>query len=108
MFNLAKKSVSENPGLKFVILKRLARYDPSSVDPYLVKRELSNFGNAAYHKLWVSSGCPTNIQIYDLDLGCHGALREKRYGTPGYYGHDAKMYDGIHLRDPLAVRHFTN
>ena len=73
-----------------------------------VKNKLSNFANAAYHKLWVANGCPANIMIYDLDLGCHGALREKRYETPGYYRHNGKFYDWVHMRGPLDVRHFTN
>ena len=35
LFKLAQQSIIENPGLKVVILKRLARYDPVNVDPTL-------------------------------------------------------------------------
>ena len=41
-------------------------------------------------------------------MECSGQLRIKRFGNPGYIGHDGKPWDGIHMRGRLAIRHYTN
>ena len=108
MFNLAEKSIEENPGLEVIIVERIPRFDSISNDPKQIKSQLSLYANSIYRNLWVEKGCPKNIQIQDLGLNCYGALREKRFGIPGTRGVDGKYVDGIHMRGILAVKHYTD
>ena len=61
VFQLAQKSLKNNPSLKKVIIvKSLPRFDPSTVDPNSVKSKLNKFGNTLYDSMWVKNGCPKN------------------------------------------------
>ena len=109
MFDLTERSLKSNPGLsKVIIVKSLPRYDPQGADPCSLKSKLNQFGNTLYTSIWMGKGCPTNIEIADQNLECHGPLREKRFGNPAHVGYDGKPWDGIHMRGRLAVTHYTD
>ena len=103
MYDLAIHCVSKFPGMKAVILPRLARYDLTSADPHGIKNKLSEYGNGVLTTLWVKNGCPKNITIGGQNLSCYGELRSKRFGLV-----DSPGYDGIHMRGPLGSQHYTN
>ena len=109
VYQLAQKSLKDNPRLKKVIIvKSPPRFDPSTVDPSSIKAKLNKFGNTLYDSMWLKNGCPKNIEIVDQHLDCQGPLREKRFGNPGVVGHDGRPWDGIHMRGKMAVKHYTN
>ena len=103
LFNVAKTAVKMKPDIEVVILKRLPRYDPKSTDPLHIKQSLSELANSVYDQLWLEDGGPKNIHIVSLDkMECFGYLKDIIYGKT-----NDSSYDGIHLRGPAAVRHFT-
>ena len=104
LFNIAETAVDQNPGMKVIIVKRLPRFDPISSDPKGIKKQLSKFGNHVFDQLWFKKGCPENIHIVELDLGCSGQgyLKDLIYGL-----NNSPDYDGVHLRGKGAQRHFT-
>ena len=69
---------------------------------------ITNLKKTPYMNIWMEKGCPQNIIIEDQHMECQGQLRIKRFGDPGYSGHDGKPWDGIHMRGRLAIRHYTN
>ena len=96
-YELAEKSLLENPNLKrAIIVKQTPRYDDS------VKMYLSDYANQVLDDIWKSKGCPNKIVISSLDLHCDGELRYQRYGDM-----NQGNYDGVHLRGPLAGQHMT-
>ena len=103
LYDLAKRCVAQQNGLKVIILARLPRYDLSSVDPKHIKNKLTHYGNNVLTNLWMKDGCPDNILIADQNLGCYGELRNKRFGHE-----EESFFDGIHMRGPLAMQHYTN
>ena len=97
LYQLAEKSLAENPQLKkVIILKRIFRCDDN------VKEILSQYANSVYDDLWLKRGRPSGIYIADQKLQCDGELRVLRYGHP-YYGN----FDGIHMRGKLSAQHYT-
>ena len=79
LYQLAEKSLAENPSLKkVIILKRIFRCDDN------VKESLSQYANSVYDELWLRRGRPSGIYIADQKLQCDGALRVQRYGDPYY------------------------
>ena len=104
LFDIAIKATEENQGLNVVILKRMPRFDLKSEDPLFIKSKLSIFANNVYDKLWLKNGCPTNIRIATLNLGCSDSehLRTIIVGNP-----DSQSFNGIHLHGAHASRHFT-
>ena len=78
---------------KFIILKRLPRFDPKYEDPISIKSRLSTFANNFYDHLYFKHGSPTNILIADLNMGTeYPYLRRIVMGNP-----ETLDYDGIHL-----------
>ena len=43
MFELAEKSILENPGLQVIIVERISRFDSFSNDPAQIKSKLSQW-----------------------------------------------------------------
>lgn len=104
LFKVAQNAIKQVPDLKkVIILNRIPRYDPVSVDPNQMKSKLSVYGNSVYQQLWMEAGCPDNIVVGEHSLGCKGTLRNMRYGKA-----DSKEFDGIHLRGPAGASHYTN
>ena len=99
LFNVAENALKKSTDLqKVIIIKRLPRYDRSRDDILGIKAQLSE-----YDQLWVKRGCPANILITKLNgLNSSGYLRNIIFGET-----NNANYDGIHLRGPHAVRHFT-
>ena len=92
-YELAEKSLLENPNLKrAIIVKQTPRYDDS------VKMYLSDYANQVLEDIWKSKGCPDKIVISSLDLHCDGELRYQRYGDMNHGN-----YDGVHLRGPCLL-----
>ena len=89
-------------------MKSLPRYDSVETDPHGIRSKLNQFGNSLYETLWMQNGCPQNIVIADQHLECQGPLKNKRFGNPVHQGLDGKPWDGVHMRGPLAKRHYTN
>ena len=56
----------------------------------------------------MKNGCPKDIIISDQQLESQGPLRQKRFGNPGFNGHDGKQWDGIHMRGNLAIKHYSS
>ena len=84
-------------------MKRLPRYDHKSADPLHITQCLSEVANSVYDQLWLEDGGPNNIHIASLDkMDSYGYLKDIIYGKT-----NEPSYDGIHLRGPAAVRHFT-
>jgi hypothetical protein len=104
LFNVAEDALKKSASLKrVIIIKRLPRYDRSRDDFLGIKSQLSNYANACYDQLWMKKGCPENIIIVHLNgLESTGYLRNIVYGEI-----NKENYDGIHLRGPHAIRHFT-
>ena len=104
MFGVAEKAIKQKPNLKIIIVKRLPRHDPYSVDPLGIKKKISKFGNDAYDQMWFQRGCPKNIHIVDFELGSENSphLKKLIFGNP-----DLNAFDGIHLRGQGASRHLT-
>ena len=83
-------------------MKRIFRCDTEKSDPSNLKNKLSEFGNRALDDIWLSKGCPKNIEIVQQHLECEGNLRKARYGS-----NLSPKYDGIHMRGEMAVQHYT-
>ena len=77
------------------------RCDSLKDDPAQIKYNLSEFGNRTLVDLWLTKGCPTNIQIVKPALECKGEVMVSRFGSPSQKG-----YDGIQMRGRLAVQHY--
>lgn len=104
LFKVAENTIETNPDLKkVIILNRVPRYDKESVDPHGMKSKLSLYGNSLYQQLWMEAGCPDKIVIGEHALDCFGELRDKRFGHP-----DSRDFDGIHMRGPAGMFHYTN
>ena len=92
LFNLAQNSLKSNPNLKkVIILKSLPQYDSVEKDPSSIKTKLNQYGNSLYNSIWMKNGCQKDIIIIDQQLECQGPLRQKRFGNPGFNGHDGKQ-----------------
>ena len=104
LFNIAEDALKRSATLKkVIIIKRLPRYDRSRDDILGIKSQLSEYANNCYDQLWIKKGCPDNIFVVQLNgLKSTGYIREIVYGKT-----KSKNYDGIHLRGPHAVRHFS-
>ena len=103
LFNVAKNALVMKPDMEVIIVKRLPRYDLKSQDPLQIKQSLSEYSNSVYDQLWFENDGPKNIHIVSLDkMECFGYLKDIIYGNTSQ-----PNYDGIHLRGPEAVRHFT-
>ena len=104
LFEVAERALKQKPNSKVIIVKRLPRHDPFSVDPLGIKKKLSKFGNDAYDQLWFKRGGPKNIHIVDFGLGTENSpfLQKLIFGNPA-----SNSYDGIHLRGQGASRHLT-
>ena len=103
LFYLAEQSLAGNKNLENVIIfKRMFRCDILKNDSTQIKNNLSEFGNRVLEDIWLSKGCPKNIQIVQQALECKGELRISRFGFPSAQG-----YDCIHMRGKLAVQHYT-
>ena len=104
IFNIAEEAIKKRPNMKVVILKRLPRFDRSSQDIIGIKAKLSAFANSAYDQLWLKNGSPSNIHIAELNLNSERStyLKHLLFGSEKFH-----HVDGIHLRGPGAVRHFT-
>ena len=108
LFQLAQTCAIKYPSIKIVILTRIPRYENFNRDPKGQKDDLNQYANSVLIALWMENDCPDRIKIHDLELGCYGELRTKRYGVPGRLGDDGKYPDGIHLRGNLATKHYTS
>ena len=64
LFNVAERAIEDNPNRKVIILKRLPRNDPLSIDPLGIKKQLSKFGNDAFDQLWFKRGGQKNNRQY--------------------------------------------
>ena len=104
LFEVAESAIKQKPNLKIIIVKRLPRHDPFSVDPLGIKKKISKFGNDAYDQMWFKRGCPKNIHIVDFELGSETSphLKKLIFGNPA-----SNAFDGIHLRGQGASRHLT-
>ena len=83
-------------------MKRLPRYDRTSLDLLGIKSQLSKYGNSVYDQVWIENGSPENIKIVDLDLEGSDYFRDIVYGT-----HSDVKFDGIHLAGVAANLQFT-
>ena len=104
LFNVAENALKQSESLKrVIIIKRLPRHDRSRDDILGIKSQLSEYANTCYDQLWLRNGRPENISIVELSsLESTGYLRNIIYGE-----RTSENYDGIHLRGPHAVRHFS-
>ena len=104
LFGIAEDAITKDPKLNVVIVKRLQRFDRSSVDMFRIKSQLSKFSNHVYDQLWLKQGSPERIHIVELDMDCekYSHLKELIYGHP-----NNPKYDGIHMIGEGATRHFT-
>ena len=104
IFQIAEKSIANDPNLNVVIVKRPERFDKSSKDILGIKAKVSDYANQVYDQLKLKSNNSQRIHLVDLNLGAKKSnhLKELIYG-----GQDDPSYDGIHLSGGGASRHFT-
>ena len=103
IFTAAENALRTQPSLKKVVLmKRIPRCDPASVDPSSLKSELSLLFNSTLDKLWRNSNSKTNIVIGEHSIECTGAKKEARYREVG-----TGRFDGIHMFGRLDKHAYT-
>ena len=104
LFSIAESAIATDLELNVVIVKRIQRFDKTSVDPIGIKSQLSKFANHVYDQLWLKRGEPTRIHIVDLNLDCedYPYFKEILYGR-----RQDRQFDGIHLNGTADTRQFT-
>ena len=68
LLDIAKKALDTKNVKKVIIMKRLPRYDRSSLDLTGIKSRLSKYANSMYDQLWIKEGSPDTIVVLDLHL----------------------------------------
>ena len=103
LFSAARNALKIHSSLKKVVLmKRIPRYDPSTVDPLSLKPVLSELFNNTLTGEWMTCSDKDIIYIGSHNIDCTGAIRESRY-------REAKTgrFDGIHLLGNSGQKAYT-
>ena len=95
MFNLAERSLAQNPSLeKVIIMEHPPRFDTKYQDPMSLKPKLAKLANATLGELWFNSQHKHKIFIgqHSLESSGMGASHLDRYREQ-----NTGKYDGVHL-----------
>ena len=106
MFNIAQKSLEQNPSLtKVIIMEHTQRYDNPDQDPSSLKPDLAKLANVTFGQLWLSSPLKHKIFVgrYSLESSGAGPAHLARY-------EDSRTgrYDGVHLLGKNGCQDYTN
>ena len=106
MFNLAKRSLEQNPSLrKVIILEHPPRFDEIYVDPTSLKPKLARLANATLSQLWLNSPLKDRIIIGQHSLESSGAGAQY---LDRYKNFRTEKYDGVHFYGQTGCSDYTN
>ena len=106
MFNLAKRSLEQNPSLrKVIILEHPPRFDEIYVDPTSLKPKLDRLANATLSQLWLNSPLKDRIIIGQHSLESSGAGAQY---LDRYKNFRTEKYDGVHFYGQTGCSDYTN
>lgn len=101
MILAAESVLNSNPNIeKVIILDRIPRFDPPSLDPSSAKPKLSQFGNQLLRNEVRKSNLRNKILVLHHCLPANH--HHKLYGNPHSRG-----YDGVHLYGPEGSKSYT-
>ena len=106
MFNIAQKSLNQNPNLtKVVIMEHIPRFDSPDNGPSSLKPDLATLANVTIGQLWLNSPLKHKIFIgrHSLESSGAGPAHLARYENR-YTG----RFDGVHLYGKTGCEDFTN
>ena len=106
MFNIAHKSLKQDPSLsKVVLMEHTPRFDNNDQDPSSLKPNLVRLANATLGQLWLNSPLKHKIFIgrHSLESSGVGPAHLARYENS-----NTGKYDGVHLYGNTGCQDYTN